>query len=86
MPLKCCILYADIVTGKAVQELHYHREIVRDLSWHPHLPMMVTSAFDGSVVQWDPQQSVDEDAGKSVCTKRRRQLPEPGDDRLEDFY
>ena len=86
MPLKSCILYADIVTGKAVQELHYHREIVRDLSWHPHLPMMVTSAFDGSVVQWDPQQSVDEDAGKSVCTKRRRQLPEPGDDRLEDCY
>lgn len=47
---------ADIVTGKTVQELRYHREIVRDLSWHPHLPMMVTSAFDGSVVQWDPEQ------------------------------
>ncbi len=47
---------ADIVSGKVVQELRYHREIVRDLAWHPHLPMMVTTAFDGSVVQWDPQQ------------------------------
>ena len=45
---------ADIVTGKPAQELRYHKEIVRDLSWHPYLPMMVTSAFDGSVVQWDP--------------------------------
>ena len=77
---------ADIVTGKPAQELRYHKEIVRDLSWHPYLPMMVTSAFDGSVVQWDPRQSVDEEASRGVCTKRRRQLPEPGEDRLEDFY
>ena len=77
---------ADIVTGKPAQELRYHKEIVRDLSWHPYLPMMVTSAFDGSVVQWDPRQSVDEEFSRGVCTKRRRQLPEPGEDRLEDFY
>ena len=84
--LMCLPTAADIVTGKPAQELRYHREIVRDLSWHPYLPMMVTSAFDGSVVQWDPRQSVDEEASRGVCTKRRRQLPEPGEDRLEDFY
>ncbi|CAL8463196.1 g2730 [Coccomyxa elongata] len=82
----------DIVTGRTVDQLRYHHEIVRDLSWHPTEPMLVTTSFDGSVVQWEPRRLLedsesDEEAGEPSRPIRRRALPDdPGDDRLEDFY
>ena len=83
----------DIVTGRTVDQLRYHHEIVRDLSWHPTEPMLVTTSFDGSVVQWEPRRMLedsdsDEDASAASSRPiRRRALPDdPGDDRLEDFY
>jgi WD repeat-containing protein 23 len=36
-----------------VAVLHHHREIVRDCSWHPHEPELVSVSWDGTVVQWD---------------------------------
>lgn len=81
---------ADIVSGKVVDKLRYHHEIVRDLSWHPSEPMLVTTSFDGTVVQWEPKAlhgGNDDEAGASVIRKRRSTLPEdPGEDRLEEFY
>lgn len=50
-----CILFipADLVSGKEVPgaRLDYHDEIVRDCSWHPTQNTIVTTSFDGSVVQ-----------------------------------
>jgi WD repeat-containing protein 23 len=79
---------ADIVTGKAVDRLRYHHEIVRDLSWHPFEPMLVTTSFDGTVVQWEPRAlHDDEDGCVKKGQKRRARLPvDPGEDRLEEFY
>ncbi len=85
-------MHADIVTGRTVDQLRYHHEIVRDLSWHPTEPMLVTTSFDGSMVQWEPRRLLedsesDEEAGEPFRPIRRRALPDdPGDDRLEDFY
>ena len=44
---------ADLVSGKEVPgaRLDYHDEIVRDCSWHPTQNTIVTTSFDGSVVQ-----------------------------------
>ena len=34
---------ADVISGQVVAELEgYHRECVRDCSWHPQLPLMAT--------------------------------------------
>ena len=33
----------DIVSGKEVAKLAYHREIVRDCSWHPTQPLLATT-------------------------------------------
>eukprot|EP00887_Chlorella_sp_A99_P006626 scaffold3.g6626.t1 len=45
----------DVVTGRPVERLQYHRETVRDVSWHPTLPMIATASFDGSIVTWEPE-------------------------------
>lgn len=45
----------DVVSGRQVGRLAYHRQSVRDCSWHPRLPLLATAAFDGSVVTWEPE-------------------------------
>ncbi len=70
-----------------MDKLRYHHEIVRDLSWHPTEPMLVTTSFDGTVVQWEPKALHDGDDRGAAARRRRFCLPEdPGEDRLEEFY
>jgi WD repeat-containing protein 23 len=69
---------ADIVSGKEVAALAYHREIVRDCSWHPTQPMLATVSWDGSIVMWAPPR--DDEKG------RKADMPEPGWDELEDHF
>ncbi|EFN50915.1 hypothetical protein CHLNCDRAFT_37629, partial [Chlorella variabilis] len=46
----------DAITAQAVAKLGgYHRECVRDCSWHPYLPLLATVSFDGSVTTWEPE-------------------------------
>ena len=42
-----------MVTGRIVDKLEWHSEIVRDLSWHPYEPMLVSGGFDGSLMRWE---------------------------------
>ncbi|XVF32663.1 hypothetical protein REPUB_Repub17cG0101800 [Reevesia pubescens] len=42
----------DVVTGAQVAVLKHHTSPVRDCSWHPHYPMLVSSSWDGDVVKW----------------------------------
>ncbi|XWS36243.1 hypothetical protein CRYUN_Cryun20dG0068800 [Craigia yunnanensis] len=42
----------DLVTGAQVAVLKHHTSPVRDCSWHPHYPMLVSSSWDGDVVRW----------------------------------
>ncbi|CAM9830950.1 unnamed protein product, partial [Phaeothamnion confervicola] len=39
----------DSVTGGVVRQLAYHREIVRDVAWHPFLPLVTSSSWDGRI-------------------------------------
>lgn len=74
---------ADVVSAKVVEKLKYHSEIVRDLSWHPYEPMLVTTSFDGSVIQWDPTCL---HAGEDGAPRTPVRLPEAGEDPMEDAY
>ncbi|XP_057776593.1 LEC14B protein-like isoform X2 [Salvia miltiorrhiza] len=48
-----CIYIYDLVSGDQVAKLKHHRSTVRDCSWHPTYPMLVSSSWDGEVVKWE---------------------------------
>ncbi|KAG2387831.1 hypothetical protein C9374_001425 [Naegleria lovaniensis] len=43
----------DILTGAIVKQLEGHAHIVRDVHWHPFLPLMFSSSWDGSCLMWE---------------------------------
>lgn len=43
----------DLVSGHEVARLDRHIEPVRDCSWHPFYPLLVTSSWDGVIVKWE---------------------------------
>lgn len=43
-----------MVSGEVVQKVKRNREIVRDVSWHPTQPTMVSASFDGTVQECPP--------------------------------
>ncbi|KAJ6329210.1 hypothetical protein OIU77_010812 [Salix suchowensis] len=48
-----CVYIYDLVTGEQVASLQHHKSTVRDCSWHPYYPMLVSSSWDGDVVKWE---------------------------------
>uniref|UniRef100_A0A0C9S975 LEC14B homolog n=1 Tax=Wollemia nobilis TaxID=56998 RepID=A0A0C9S975_9CONI len=48
-----CVHIYDVVTGQRVAKLDYHSSTVRDCSWHPLYPTLVSSSWDGVVAKWD---------------------------------
>ncbi|PIN26081.1 WD40 repeat-containing protein [Handroanthus impetiginosus] len=48
-----CIYIYDLVSGAQVAKLQHHKSTVRDCSWHPNYPMLVSSSWDGDVVKWE---------------------------------
>eukprot|EP00045_Choanoeca_perplexa_P010361 m.104511 g.104511 ORF g.104511 m.104511 type:complete len:501 (-) comp15250_c0_seq1:2836-4338(-) len=45
----------DVLTGKVVDELKVHSSIARDVSWHPHKQSLVSSSWDGTIVESTPK-------------------------------
>jgi WD repeat-containing protein 23 len=43
----------DAQTGAVVDTLKCHSTVVRELSWHPRLPKLVTASYDGSIALWE---------------------------------
>ncbi|CAK9151000.1 unnamed protein product [Ilex paraguariensis] len=48
-----CVYIYDVVSGAQVAKLKYHKSTIRDCSWHPNYPMLVSSSWDGDVVKWE---------------------------------
>jgi len=46
----------DVLTGKCLGKLTGHTDIVRDVSWHPYLPLILTTSWDGSIRFHEPEQ------------------------------
>ena len=42
-----------MVTGQIVNKLEWHNDLVRDLSWHPTQPMLVSGDFNGCLMRWE---------------------------------
>ncbi|KAJ4769019.1 Transducin family protein / WD-40 repeat family protein [Rhynchospora pubera] len=66
---KCVYIY-DIVSGEIVAKLGWHGSIIRDCSWHPHHPTLVSSSWDGYVVRWEA--SGDDADPSSLKAKNQR--------------
>eukprot|EP00127_Corallochytrium_limacisporum_P003593 Clim_evm76s150 gene=Clim_evmTU76s150 len=43
----------DSLTGEIVKRLEGHRHCVRDVSWHPYRPQLVSVGFDCTVKMWN---------------------------------
>ncbi|XWS13983.1 hypothetical protein CRYUN_Cryun36dG0085100 [Craigia yunnanensis] len=43
----------DLVSGAQVASCHHHGDPVRDCSWHPFYPMIITSSWDGVIARWE---------------------------------
>lgn len=48
-----CIYIYDVVSGAQVARLEHHATTVRDCSWHPEYPMLVSSSWEGDIVKWE---------------------------------
>ncbi|TVU19332.1 hypothetical protein EJB05_35476 [Eragrostis curvula] len=42
----------DVVSGSLVEKLKGHKLAIRDCSWHPFDPVLVSSSWDGLVAKW----------------------------------
>ncbi|GJD11009.1 LEC14B protein [Galdieria sulphuraria] len=42
----------DIVQGELMTQLKGHKAVVRDVDWHPYLPVMASSSWDGTIALW----------------------------------
>jgi len=40
------------VSGSQVAKLKWHQMAIRDCSWHPFEPTLVSSSWDGQVAKW----------------------------------
>ncbi|KAJ7972858.1 LEC14B protein-like [Quillaja saponaria] len=48
-----CVYIYDLLSGAQVATLKHHKSPVRDCSWHPNYPMLVSSSWDGDIVKWE---------------------------------
>ncbi|KAF3436361.1 hypothetical protein FNV43_RR23453 [Rhamnella rubrinervis] len=69
-----CVYIYDLVTGAQVATLKHHKSPVRDCSWHPHYPMLVSSSWDGDLVKWEFPGSGEAPLPSSKKRVRRRHL------------
>ncbi|KAE8736011.1 LEC14B-like protein [Hibiscus syriacus] len=60
----------DLVSGAQVASCHHHEAPVRDCSWHPFYPMMITSSWDGVIARWEFPSS-DEEPARHAPRQRR---------------
>ncbi|KAH7666883.1 WD repeat protein DCAF11/LEC14B protein [Dioscorea alata] len=68
-----CVYIYDVVTGELVSKLDNHYLTVRDCSWHPYYPTLVSSSWDGLVARWEFSSSV---ADPSLVKKNSRIVSE----------
>ncbi|XP_062144040.1 LEC14B homolog isoform X2 [Alnus glutinosa] len=67
-----CVYIYDLVSGAQVATLKHHKSPVRDCSWHPNYPMLVSSSWDGDIVKWEFPGGGDPPASLTKKRLRRR--------------
>ena len=56
-----CIYIYDILTGQIIQKLNEHRNIIRDVSWHPKTSQIISASWDGTCLVWSKNKSREND-------------------------
>lgn len=46
----------DLLSGNCLRVLEGHSDPVRDVSWHPTLPYLMSTGWDGRILRWSPAQ------------------------------
>jgi WD repeat-containing protein 23 len=58
------------VSGETVKKLSWHDSIIRDCTWHPYYPTLVSSSWDGYVARWEASGD-DKDPSMLVHNEKR---------------
>jgi len=43
----------EVASGQIVEKLKGHNGVVRDVFWNPNFPQIVSTGWDGNLIQWD---------------------------------
>jgi len=67
------VVIYDMLTGEVVKVLSGHRGCVRDVSWHPYNPEIISSSWDTSIMKWEHKDGTEDEEEKEMnqCTDRR---------------
>lgn len=70
------VVIYDLLTGKTVRTLNGHQACVRDVSWHPYRPEIVSTSWDYSIVCWTPCKDKwsNSDTDSNPCEEERVEL------------
>ncbi|KAH7858031.1 hypothetical protein Vadar_019251 [Vaccinium darrowii] len=63
----------DVVSGAQVARLKYHDDPIRDCSWHPFYPTLVSSSWDGVIAEWEFSGTDAQPPAPPRPSRRRRQ-------------
>lgn len=59
------VIIYDTLTGEIVKELQGHKSCVRDVSWHPYQPEILSSSWDFTVAKWTYSEDQEEEENTS---------------------
>ena len=79
----------ETLTAKLHCTLKAHTDIVRDVCWHPYLPIIVSASWDGSVVRWsykgsNKDGSIKRNKNKRKTIRKKKQFIIPDVDKNDD--
>jgi len=68
------VVIYDLLSGEIVQSLHGHRGCVRDVSWHPYLPELISSSWDFTINKWQHKGHVKDEFESSMKQRKKRKI------------
>ncbi|XP_039264379.2 DDB1- and CUL4-associated factor 11-like [Styela clava] len=67
------VVIYDILTGEIVSKIKRHKHCVRDVSWHPYEPKLVSTSWDGTFSVWSHEtEAGDVEMDISKPSRKRR--------------
>lgn len=69
------VVIYDALTGKIISKLSGHGSTVRDVSWHPYQPEIISTSWDGVLGSWSYKRKDDEDDDDDGLAKHKETLP-----------
>ncbi|CAN6345248.1 unnamed protein product [Urochloa humidicola] len=62
----------DLATGKTIERLSWHGSVIRDCTWHPYSPTLVSSSWDGYLARWETSGNNDDPSMLAADKQRAR--------------